>query len=114
MRCQRFRASQGEEKFGTKVEIKNINSFRYVEKAIDYEIARQITMIENGETIVQETRLWDEAKGLTRPMRSKEQAADYRYFPDPDLLPLVVDSEWVEKIKVCFHNYPTRASERKI
>ncbi|MBP9838095.1 MAG: Asp-tRNA(Asn)/Glu-tRNA(Gln) amidotransferase subunit GatB [Proteobacteria bacterium] len=103
---------RGEEKFGTKVEIKNINSFRYVEKAIDYEIARQITMIENGETIVQETRLWDEAKGLTRPMRSKEQAADYRYFPDPDLLPLVVDSEWVEKIKSSLPELPEQVRER--
>ncbi|MFN8390071.1 MAG: Asp-tRNA(Asn)/Glu-tRNA(Gln) amidotransferase subunit GatB [Bdellovibrionota bacterium] len=90
---------RGAEKFGTKVEIKNINSFRYVEKAIAYEISRQIAMVEQGETIVQETRLWDENKNLTRSMRGKEHAEDYRYFPDPDLLPLIVDSDWIEKIR---------------
>ena len=90
---------RGAEKFGTKVEIKNLNSFRYVEKAINYEIARQTAMLEQNETIVQETRLWDEHKNATRSMRSKEHAEDYRYFPDPDLLPLIVDSEWIEKVR---------------
>src|SRR5206468_2081698 len=77
-------------KLGTRTEIKNVNSFRFVEKAIEYEIERQIRALENGETIVQETRLYDPAHHRTRPMRSKESADDYRYFPDPDLPPLAV------------------------
>lgn len=97
---------KGAEKFGTKVEIKNLNSFRHVEKAIEYEIQRQIAQITQGEVIVQETRLWDEHKGSTRPMRSKEQAADYRYFPDPDLLPLVIDSHWIERIRETLPELP--------
>ncbi|UXI68008.1 Asp-tRNA(Asn)/Glu-tRNA(Gln) amidotransferase subunit GatB [Tahibacter amnicola] len=82
----------GEQKLGTRTEIKNVNSFRFVEKAIEYEIERQIRAIENGEAIVQETRLYDPAKHQTRPMRGKESADDYRYFPDPDLPPLLVDA----------------------
>lgn len=90
---------KGASKFGTKVEIKNINSFRYVEKAIEYEIERQTALIEQGQNIVQETRLWDEAKNVTRSMRSKEFAADYRYMPDPDLPVLFVDEGWIDNIK---------------
>jgi aspartyl-tRNA(Asn)/glutamyl-tRNA(Gln) amidotransferase subunit B len=89
---------RGEAKFGTKVELKNINSFRFVEKAIDYEIERQIGCIERGEKIVQETRSWNSAKGITEPMRAKEQAHDYRYFPEPDLPVLVISPSWVEKV----------------
>ena len=79
---------RGAEKFGTRAEIKNLNSFRFVEKAINYEVARQIELLERGGKVVQETRLYDPDKGETRSMRSKEEANDYRYFPDPDLLPL--------------------------
>jgi aspartyl-tRNA(Asn)/glutamyl-tRNA(Gln) amidotransferase subunit B len=102
----------GAKEFGTKVEIKNLNSFRYVEKAIDFEILRQIALVEQGERIVQETRLWDENKSNTRSMRSKEQAEDYRYFPDPDLLPLIVDGEWVEKIRATLPELPRQACAR--
>lgn len=89
----------GQEKFGTKVEIKNINSFRFVEKAIEYEIERQVDAIERGETIVQETRLWDPDKNRTFSMRKKEDAQDYRYFPDPDLLPVIVNKALIEKVR---------------
>lgn len=89
----------GTEKFGTKVELKNINSFRFVEKALEYEIQRQIDCMESGEVIVQETRLYDSTKNKTFSMRSKEDAHDYRYFPDPDLLPVVVDKQWLERVK---------------
>ncbi len=82
---------RGREKFGTRAEIKNLNSFRFVEKAIQYEVARQIELIESGGTVVQETRLYDSDKDETRSMRSKEEANDYRYFPDPDLLPVEID-----------------------
>jgi aspartyl-tRNA(Asn)/glutamyl-tRNA(Gln) amidotransferase subunit B len=83
---------------GTRTEVKNLNSFRYLRSAIDYEIARQIALLESGGAITQETRLYDPAAGETRPMRSKEEAHDYRYFPDPDLLPLVVDRTWIDEI----------------
>ncbi len=86
----------GETKLGTKVELKNINSFRFVEKAIEYEIKRQQALLEDGKTIAQETRLWDSERNVTESMRSKEEAHDYRYFPDPDLLPLEVNAEWIE------------------
>jgi len=89
----------GAEKFGTKVEIKNINSFRFVEKAIDYEIDRQIDLVERGEKIVQETRLYDPDKNRTFAMRSKENAQDYRYFPDPDLLPVIVTASLIQKMR---------------
>ena len=85
----------GGSKFGTRTELKNINSFRFVQKAIDYEVGRQIDVIEGGGRVVQETRLWNSAEDRTVPMRSKEEAHDYRYFPDPDLPLLVVDSEWI-------------------
>lgn len=90
---------KGAAKFGTKVELKNINSFKFIEKAIEYEIQRQIESVEAGEVIRQETRLYDHAKNKTFSMRSKEEAQDYRYYPDPDLLPLVLESSWIEKIK---------------
>jgi aspartyl-tRNA(Asn)/glutamyl-tRNA(Gln) amidotransferase subunit B len=83
---------------GTRAEIKNLNSFRYLRSAIDFEIARQTAILESGGTITQETRLYDPASGETRTMRSKEEAHDYRYFPDPDLLPLVVDRAWIDEI----------------
>lgn len=89
---------KGSEKFGTRTELKNLNSFRSVERAIEFEIKRQIAEIEDGHAIVQETRLWDDAKQESRSMRGKEEAHDYRYFPDPDLLPLVVTQKWIEEI----------------
>jgi len=88
---------RGAPKFGTKVEVKNLNSFRYVAHALEHEIERQIALIESGGAIVQETRLWNVAAGRTEPMRSKEMAHDYRYFPDPDLLPVSVDEAMIEK-----------------
>jgi aspartyl-tRNA(Asn)/glutamyl-tRNA(Gln) amidotransferase subunit B len=90
---------KGTTKFGTRTEIKNVNSFRFVERALSYEIARQIEVLEAGGIVVQETRLYDPELDQTRPMRSKEEAMDYRYFPDPDLLPLVIDEDLIEKIK---------------
>ena len=90
---------RGSTKFGTKIELKNINSFRYVEKAIDYEIERQCEILERGETLVQQTRGWNSAKGITELMREKEQAHDYRYFPEPDLPVLVISPEWQSEIE---------------
>lgn len=90
---------RGSKEFGTRAEIKNVNSFKFIENAIQYEIQRQSELIDRGDKMVQETRLWNQQKGRTESMRSKEEAHDYRYFPDPDLLPLVVDRVWVEKIK---------------
>ena len=89
----------GQKEFGTRAEIKNLNSFRFLEEAIQYEVRRQIELIEDGGTVVQETRLYDPDKRETRSMRSKEDAHDYRYFPDPDLMPLVIESAWVERVK---------------
>jgi len=89
----------GATEFGTRAEIKNLNSFRFLEEAIQYEVRRQIELIEDGGTVVQETRLYDPDKRETRSMRSKEDAHDYRYFPDPDLMPLVIDAAWVERVK---------------
>jgi aspartyl-tRNA(Asn)/glutamyl-tRNA(Gln) amidotransferase subunit B len=86
------------EPYGTRCEIKNLNSIRYVMQAIDYEARRQIDIIEEGGAIAQQTRLFDAGRGITRPMRSKEEAHDYRYFPDPDLSPLVLDPEWVARL----------------
>ncbi len=86
-------------KFGTKVEVKNLNSFRFVAHALEYEIERQIALIESGGTVVQETRLWNVAGARTEPMRSKEMAHDYRYFPDPDLLPVSVDEATIAQVK---------------
>ncbi|MGF6730737.1 aspartyl-tRNA(Asn)/glutamyl-tRNA(Gln) amidotransferase subunit B [Paraburkholderia youngii] len=89
----------GQKEFGTRTETKNLNSFRFLEEAIQYEVRRQIELIEDGGTVVQETRLYDPDKRETRSMRSKEDAHDYRYFPDPDLMPLVIDAAWVERVK---------------
>ena len=97
---------KGDKKLGTRTEIKNINSFRFIEKAINYEIERQIDVIESGESVTQETRLYDSIKNETRPMRSKEFANDYRYFPDPDLLPVMISDEEIEKIKATFPEMP--------
>ncbi len=102
----------GEKKFGTRVELKNMNSFRGVRDAIVHEIARQTEAVENGERIVQETRLWDADKQETRPMRSKEQAHDYRYFPDPDLPPLVLDKAWVEHLRKNLPELPAARKQR--
>ncbi len=90
---------RGEKRLGTRTELKNMNSFRHVWKALDYEIKRQIEVIEDGEEVIQETRLYDESKGITRSMRGKEEAHDYRYFPDPDLVPVVVERESIERWK---------------
>ncbi len=89
----------GQTEFGTRCEIKNLNSFRFLEEAIQYEVRRQIELIEDGGTVIQETRLYDPDLQETRSMRSKEDAQDYRYFPDPDLLPLVIHSNWIEEIR---------------
>ena len=89
----------GQEEFGTRAEIKNLNSFRFLEEAIQYEVRRQIELIEDGGTVVQETRLYDPDKRETRSMRSKEDAHDYRYFPDPDLMPLVIDEAWIARVR---------------
>jgi aspartyl-tRNA(Asn)/glutamyl-tRNA(Gln) amidotransferase subunit B len=90
---------KGEKKFGTKTEVKNMNSFRNVERALEYEINRQIVLIEDGGAVVQETLLWDADKNVAVSMRSKEEAHDYRYFPDPDLVPVLVDEPWIARVK---------------
>lgn len=90
---------KGQEEFGTRAEIKNLNSFRFIERAIDYEVERQIDLIEAGHEVVQETRLYDPDRDETRSMRSKEEANDYRYFPDPDLLPLDITPEYIEQVR---------------
>src|SRR5216683_1335761 len=97
---------RGEQKLGVKAEIKNLNSFRNVEKAITYEIQRQIETIEGGGKVLQETHLWDPDKEVTRPMRSKEFANDYRYFPEPDLPPIVVTKEMVERVRSTLPELP--------
>jgi len=97
---------------GTRCEIKNVNSIRFVMQAIEYEAARQVEVLEGGGTIKQETRLWDTGKGITRSMRSKEEAHDYRYFPDPDLLPLVLDAAWVDAIKATLPELPDEKKQR--
>ncbi len=103
---------KGEKKFGVKTEIKNMNSFRNVERAIDYEINRQIDLIEDGENIVQQTLLWDADLNEAIPMRSKEEAHDYRYFPDPDLLPVVVDEKWKAEIAKLLPELPEVKQKR--
>jgi aspartyl-tRNA(Asn)/glutamyl-tRNA(Gln) amidotransferase subunit B len=97
---------RGQEKFGTKTEIKNLNSFKFAKAALEYEFARQVRALESGERIVQETRLWDVEKAMTRTMRSKEEAHDYRYFPEPDLPPLKVSADWVEKVRASIPELP--------
>jgi aspartyl-tRNA(Asn)/glutamyl-tRNA(Gln) amidotransferase subunit B len=105
---------RGTTALGTKVEVKNMNSFRAVEKAIAFEIARQSEALRTGEKLRQETRLWDADREETRPMRSKEQAHDYRYFPEPDLLPLVVPQTWVDEIRHTLPELPARRRDRYV
>ncbi|GAB4534379.1 MAG: Asp-tRNA(Asn)/Glu-tRNA(Gln) amidotransferase subunit GatB [Thermodesulfovibrionia bacterium] len=104
----------GEERFGVKTEIKNMNSFRFIERALEYEINRQIRVLENGGRVVQETRLFDSDKGITESMRSKEEAHDYRYFPEPDLVPIVVGKEWIDEIKATIPELPDEKRKRFI
>ncbi len=103
---------KGQKEFGTRTEVKNMNSFRHVEKALEYEIKRQVAAVEEGEQIVQETRLWDANLGITVSMRGKEEAHDYRYFPDPDLVPLRVEEAWVEEIRKSLPELPGEKRER--
>lgn len=103
---------KGSDKFGTRAEIKNVNSFKALERALEYEIDRQIELVEDGEEVVQETRLWDDNAGVTRSMRGKEDAHDYRYFPEPDLMPLSISREWVEKIKETMPELPEQKRQR--
>ena len=103
---------KGAEKFGTRAEIKNLNSFRFVEKAINYEVARQIDLLESGSRVVQETRLYDPDKDETRPMRSKEEANDYRYFPDPDLLPVVLEEDAIAAVRASLPELPDEKAAR--
>jgi aspartyl-tRNA(Asn)/glutamyl-tRNA(Gln) amidotransferase subunit B len=104
----------GTDTFGTRAELKNMNSFKHVENALIYEIERQEGVVEDGRKLVQETRLWDEAKGVTVSMRGKEEAHDYRYFPDPDLLPLVIDEGWTEEIRSSLPELPDEKRARLI
>ncbi|MCU0759996.1 MAG: Asp-tRNA(Asn)/Glu-tRNA(Gln) amidotransferase subunit GatB, partial [Steroidobacteraceae bacterium] len=103
---------KGQAKFGTRAEIKNLNSFRFVEKAINHEIERQIELIESGGQVVQETRLYDPDRGETRSMRSKEEANDYRYFPDPDLLPVVIEESLLEAVRATLPELPDQKAAR--
>src|SRR3984885_10029489 len=103
---------RGTDKLGTRAEIKNLNSFRFVEKAIHYEVARQIELLESGGTVVQETRLYDPDKGETRSMRSKEEANDYRYFPDPDLLPVAIDEAFIASVRATLPELPDEKAAR--
>ena len=104
----------GQKEFGTRCEIKNLNSFRFLEEAINIEVRRQIELIEDGGTVVQETRLYDPDRKETRSMRSKEDSQDYRYFPDPDLPPLRISREWVEQVRSTMPELPTAMRERFI
>jgi aspartyl-tRNA(Asn)/glutamyl-tRNA(Gln) amidotransferase subunit B len=105
---------RGQKEFGTKTEIKNLNSFRYVEKAIAFEIDRQVALIESGGRVVQETLLWDSARGVAETMRSKEEAHDYRYFPEPDLLPLDVEPVWIERVRASLPELPDALRKRLV
>jgi len=105
---------KGAEKYGTRCEIKNLNSFRFIEKAINYEVARQIELIESGGTVQQQTRLYDPDKGETRALRSKEEANDYRYFPDPDLLPVVLDTAFINDIRNTLPELPDEKAARLV
>jgi len=105
---------RGQQELGTRTEIKNLNSFRFVEKAINFEVERQIQLIEDGGKVRQETRLYDSVKDETRPMRSKEEANDYRYFPDPDLLPVELDEEFIEAVRQTLPELPDAKQQRFI
>ena len=103
---------EGDSEFGTKVELKNLNSVRFMQRAIEFEIERQIALIESGGRVVQETRLWDEREACTRVMRSKEEAHDYRYFPEPDLQPLAVAADWIEQVRRSIPELPEARRKR--
>jgi aspartyl-tRNA(Asn)/glutamyl-tRNA(Gln) amidotransferase subunit B len=103
---------EGQEKFGTKAEVKNMNSFRYLEKALEFEIERQIGVVESGGRVMQETRLWDSSSGTTHSMRSKEEAHDYRYFPEPDLPPLIVDESRIARVRETMPELPEARRRR--
>ena len=100
------------EKFGVRTELKNMNSFKHVQRALAYEIERQRSILEQGGNVIQETRLWDENRGITRSMRGKEEAHDYRYFPDPDLMPVIIDKKWIEEIEKTLPELPDVKKER--
>jgi aspartyl-tRNA(Asn)/glutamyl-tRNA(Gln) amidotransferase subunit B len=102
----------GQEEFGTRTELKNLNSFRFIQKAIEYEVERQTQVLDQGDKIIQETRLYDSDKGVTRSMRSKEEAHDYRYFPEPDLVRLRMDEEWIERIRKTIPELPEQKRKR--
>jgi len=103
---------RGSDTLGTKTEVKNLNSFRAIQRALDYEITRQIELLSKGEKVIQETRLWDAAEGVTLSMRTKEEAHDYRYFPEPDLVPLRIAASWVEEIKRKMPELPQQRKSR--
>src|SRR5213075_3012884 len=103
---------RGAAELGTKVEIKNLNSFRNVQRALEFEIKRQSAALDNGERIVQETRLFDAERGVTQSMRTKEYAHDYRYFPEPDLVPLKLDAGWVDRQRAALPELPRARRER--
>ncbi|MEO2082429.1 MAG: Asp-tRNA(Asn)/Glu-tRNA(Gln) amidotransferase subunit GatB, partial [Desulfurobacteriaceae bacterium] len=105
---------KGSKELGTRTEIKNVNSFRFIQKALEYEIERQIKVVKSGGKVVQETRLLDSQKGITKTMRTKEEAEDYRYFPEPDLPPLIIDDEWLESIRESLPELPDQVKERFI
>ncbi|MGY8761577.1 MAG: Asp-tRNA(Asn)/Glu-tRNA(Gln) amidotransferase subunit GatB, partial [Nitrospinaceae bacterium] len=103
---------QGQQEFGTRTETKNLNSFRFVQRAIEYEVDRQTKVLEQGDSIVQETRLYDSNKGVTFSMRSKEEAHDYRYFPEPDLVPIEINSEWIQRTNDALPELPEQKRKR--
>ncbi len=104
----------GDEQFGTRAEVKNMNSFKAVQRALQYEIERQTAILEKGEKVIQETRLWNESDGKTHPMRSKEDAHDYRYFPEPDLVPLVIDRAWIDELAKQMPELPEARRQRYV
>jgi aspartyl-tRNA(Asn)/glutamyl-tRNA(Gln) amidotransferase subunit B len=105
---------RGETAFGTRTELKNMNSFRNVQRALEYEIKRQQYLLESGGVVIQETRLWDDTQGVTHSMRSKEEAHDYRYFPDPDLVPIAIGDSWIDEIRTSLPELPQEKRERFI
>jgi len=102
----------GQKEFGTRAELKNLNSFKFIQKAIEYEVDRQTKLLDQGDTVKQETRLYDSDRNETFPMRSKEEAHDYRYFPDPDLVPIMIDEAWVEELRKTIPELPEQKRER--
>ncbi|NQU03240.1 MAG: Asp-tRNA(Asn)/Glu-tRNA(Gln) amidotransferase subunit GatB, partial [Syntrophaceae bacterium] len=103
---------KGQAEFGTRAELKNMNSFRNVQRALEYEISRQQYVLESGSAVIQETRLWDDSQGVTHSMRGKEEAHDYRYFPDPDLVPIVISQQWIDEIEETIPELPQDKRER--